>query len=113
MDQTFQRIHGSVKAGRKHRHLVLRHRLQDIVCGVLTGSGSTDSNFHTDELRSPQCFDDRFDSVMPARPAALLDTQPPGLQIEIVMNENQIVRLDFKLAHQAFERGTCEIHPVQ
>lgn len=113
MNQTLQRIDGSLKAGLKDGHLIVGNRLKNIVGRILPWHRAPDADFHPDKLRCAQRVDHGLDTVMAAVAAGLLDPQSARLQIQIIMDDDQIRRSELEFSQKAFEGGTTEIHPVQ
>jgi hypothetical protein len=74
---------------------------------------TTNADFHSDELNGPQRVDHRFDAVVAAVASSLLNAQAAGLEIKIVMHENEIVRGKLVLAEKTFERRTRHVHEVE
>lgn len=113
MNQTLQRIDGSLKAGLKNGHLIVGNRLKNIVGRILPRRRAANADFDSDKLRCAQRVDHGLDAIMAAVAAGLLDSQSARLQIQIIMDEDQIRRREFEFPQKAFEGGTTEIHPVQ
>ncbi len=113
MDQTFQRIDGTIETGIQHLELFSRERLQHIVRRILTRSRAADSDLDPDKLGRPDRVNDRLDSVVPSMPTGLLDAEPSQIKIEIVVDEDQVVGGQRKLTEEAFERRTSDVHPVE
>src|SRR5690242_4362587 len=64
-----------------------------------------------DELVAVERANQRFDSVMPCRSAALLDPQRAKWQIKLVVNDDQSTcRFDLKLIDQLAHRETTQVH---
>jgi hypothetical protein len=50
---------------------------------------------------------------MAAMPSGLFDAKAARLQIQIVVDENEVVRRELKLAEQTFNRQPCDIHEIE
>src|SRR5579885_3492621 len=64
-----------------------------------------------DELIRAEGSNQRLDSVVPRRPAALFNSQRAERKIKLVVNDNQSVcRLDLELIDQLAHRETAQVH---
>ena len=113
VDQTFQRIDGAIETGVQYLDLFSRERLQHIVRRILTRCRSADSDLDPHKLGRPDRVNDRLDAVVSPMPTGLFDPKTPQIKIEIVMDEDQVVGGQRKLAQEAFERRTSDVHPVE
>ena len=113
VNQDLQCIDCPFEAGFDDLHFVLRDRLQNVVRGVLPWGWSPDADFEPDKLSSSQRFDHRLDAVMAAMAASLFNAQASGLQIQIVVDENQIVGGELELAEEALQRRAGHVHEIE
>ncbi len=68
------------------------------------------ANFQAKKIVGPERFDQRFDTVMTAGSSASDKFYPPRSHIEIVMNNQQSVRHDFKESVIFGDRPAAPIH---
>ena len=113
MNQYLQRIDRPFETRLKHLHLILRHLLQHVICGILTRCRTTDSDFQPDELSSSQRVNHGFHAVVASMASRLFDAKASWLQVQIVMDENEIVGGELELAEKALQRRAGEVHEVE
>lgn len=113
VDQALQGINGPIQTRFKHGHLLLRNGFQHVGSRIASWCRTADANFDPNKLGGAKRFDHRFDAVMTAVAAGLLELQPPRLQIEIVVNEDEMFWGERELSQKTFERGPADVHPVQ
>lgn len=113
MNQTFQRVDGLLQARLKNSQLLFGHRLQNILGRILAWGWTTNPYFQSHEVWSSERLDDGFDPVMSPGTTGKLDPESPGLQVEIVVHNDEFAGGETEFPQESLQRRAGNIHPIE